>query len=143
MMPRMAIVQTGDPMLRAAARDVPVELTASGAFRELSDLMITTMREAPGVGLAAPQIGVPLRVIVLEDTPRLMRFLTRAEREERGRVEFPLQVIVKPVLPFPTEETATFFEGRLSVAGFEAKVIAPPRLAFRYYGRLTAPYFSL
>jgi peptide deformylase len=121
-MPRMGIVQTGDAVLRVPARDVTVELIVSGAFQELIDLMITTMREAPGVGLAAPQIGVPLRVIVLEDTARLMRFLTPTEREERGRVEFPVQVIVNPVLRFPTEETATFFEGCLSVADFEAEV---------------------
>jgi len=121
-MPRMAIVQNGEPVLRAKAKEVPPELITTAAFQELIDLMVAAMREAPGVGLAAPQIGVPLRAIVLEDTERLMRFLTPNEREERARVELPLEVIVNPVLRFPSEQTARFFEGCLSVPGFEAEV---------------------
>src|ERR1041384_7445588 len=84
--------------------------------------MTAVMRAAPGVGLAAPQIGVPLRVIVLEDGAELMERLTPAQRAERGRVPFPLRVIVNPVLAVRGTEKATFFEGCLSVSGFMALV---------------------
>jgi peptide deformylase len=118
----MGIVQEGDAVLRARAKEVPPELISTTAFQELIDVMVTTMREAPGVGLAAPQIGVPLRVIVLEDTATLMRFLSTSERATRGRLEFPLQVIVNPMLRFPAERKARFLEGCLSVEGMQAEV---------------------
>jgi peptide deformylase len=53
----------GDPVLRERAR--PVE-RFDGALRRLAADMIQTMREAPGVGLAAPQVGRPLRLIVFD-----------------------------------------------------------------------------
>jgi peptide deformylase len=53
----------GDPVLHAAAR--PVE-TIDGEIRALIHDMVATMYAAPGIGLAAPQIGVPLRVIVID-----------------------------------------------------------------------------
>ncbi len=84
--------------------------------------MIETMRAAPGVGLAAPQIGVPLRVIVLEDRPELMTRLNPDEIAERGRVAFGPRVFVNPVLTPIGPERASFFEGCLSVAGYTAIV---------------------
>jgi peptide deformylase len=87
----------------------------------MSDLvatMIATMRAAPGVGLAAPQIGVPLRVIVLEDREELQKSLTPDERRERERTPFPTRVFFNPVLSPIGEERAMFFEGCLSVKGF-------------------------
>ena len=77
------IVQTGDPVLRAVAQDVPVERISTPEFQALLLKMVETMRAAPGVGLAAPQIGVPWRVLVMEDREELMTSLTPAEREER------------------------------------------------------------
>ncbi len=80
--------------------------------------MIATMRAAPGVGLAAPQIGVGLRVIVLEDREELQKNLTPTELRERERVPFSTRVFFNPVLKPIGDETATFFEGCLSVKGF-------------------------
>jgi len=121
-MAKMGILQAGNPILRQAAKEVPRDLIDSSTLQDLIEIMVTTMRDAPGVGLAAPQIGVPLRIIVLEDTERLMRFLTQREKEERGRVPFPLQVLINPVLRPLSGETASFYEGCLSVAGYEAEV---------------------
>ena len=74
------IVQTGAPVLRGRAGEVPPERIASKDFQELVTKMVATMRAAPGVGLAAPQIGVPLRVFVLEDRAEYIAKLTDAER---------------------------------------------------------------
>ena len=112
------IVQAGTPVLRARAADVPVERITTPELQQLFATMIATMRAAPGVGLAAPQIGVPLRVIVLEDRPELLAALKPAELAERERAPFDTRVIVNPVLRHVGEDQATFFEGCLSVKGY-------------------------
>ncbi len=112
------IVQTGAPVLRARASEVPPEKLGTAELDELVTTMIATTRAAPGVGLAAPQIGVPLRVIVLEDRPELLARLTEAERRERERAPFPTRVFVNPVLRKLGDDRAMFFEGCLSVTGF-------------------------
>ena len=112
------IVQTGAPGLRSRAQEVAPEQIATKEMRDLVSTMIATMRAAPGVGLAAPQIGVPLRVIVLEDREELQRNLTDEERKERERAPFPTRVFFNPVLKPIGEERAMFFEGCLSVKGF-------------------------
>ena len=112
------IVQTGAPVLRSRAQEVAPERIRSKEMRDLVATMIATMRAAPGVGLAAPQIGVPLRVIVLEDREELQKGLTAEERRERERVPFPTRVFFNPVLKRVGDESATFFEGCLSVKGY-------------------------
>ncbi len=59
----LPIRMAGDPVLRQRAKKVR---TIDGSIQKLIDDMIETMRDAPGVGLAANQVGVPLRVIVVE-----------------------------------------------------------------------------
>ena len=112
------IVQTGAPGLRSRAKEVPPEQIQTKEMQDLVARMIATMRAAPGVGLAAPQIGVPLRVIVLEDREDLLKGLTPEERKERERVAFPTRVFFNPVLKPVGEDRAMFFEGCLSVKGF-------------------------
>ncbi len=80
--------------------------------------MVEAMRQAPGVGLAAPQLGVGLRVFVVEDRAELQTSLSDAERTERLRVPVPLRVFVNPSLRVVGDEQATFFEGCLSVNGY-------------------------
>jgi peptide deformylase len=116
------IVQAGHPVLRAPAAPVPADMIGTRDLDELITRMVTAMRQAPGVGLAAPQIGVGLQVIVLEDTEALMARLTPEHRSERGRRPFPLTVILNPELRVIEGERAVFFEGCLSVVGYTALV---------------------
>lgn len=116
------ITQTGDPVLRSVAQDVPVERISTPEFQALLVKMVATMRAAPGVGLAAPQIGVPWRVLVMEDREELMTSLTAKEREERERLPVPVRVFINPTLTPIGEDKVTFFEGCLSVAGFAGLV---------------------
>ena len=120
--PLPPIVHAGHPVLRAEAADVPGEMLGTKKLRELVASMIEVMRKAPGVGLAAPQIGVGLRLIVLEDAEALMSRLGPEERAARGRVAFPLKVIANPVLTTHGTGRAAFFEGCLSVPGYMAIV---------------------
>ncbi len=107
------IVRYGDEVLRRRAEDV-AELTAE--VRSLIDDMVETMYAAPGVGLAAPQVGVPLRVLVADPSV--------------GRNADDLVVLVNPAL-VEEEGVQTEEEGCLSVPGFAAKVRRPSRLVVR------------
>ena len=112
------IVQAGTPVLRARAQEVPPQKIATAEFQALVAQMIATMRHAPGVGLAAPQIGVPMRVIVLEDRAEYQAKLTPQELKERERTPFTPRVFVNPELQVIGSDKAMFFEGCLSVNGY-------------------------
>lgn len=116
------IVQAGSAVLRQRAREVPASMLGTPELRTLVDTMITTMRAAPGVGLAAPQIGLDWRVVVLEDREDYMKKLSPAEVAERQRVAFAPRVLINPTLRVIGDEHATFFEGCLSVEGYTGLV---------------------
>ena len=116
------ITVVGAPVLRARAAAVPPEELGGAALRALVARMIDAMRKAPGVGLAAPQLGVPLRLFVMEDTEATMGTLSAEQRALRGRRALPLTVVVNPTLSPLGEARATFFEGCLSVPGYMALV---------------------
>ena len=87
--------------------------------------MVDVMRSAPGVGLAAPQIGVPLRIFVAEDPEERLSRVAPQARELRDRAALPLTVLVNPVVTPVTRVAgaeATFYEGCLSVRGYGALV---------------------
>lgn len=114
----LPIVQVGDPVLRARARPVtPAEL-ASAETQTLIAQMRETMRAAPGVGLAAPQIGQSIQLVVIEDPPKLHEGLTPAELRERERDAVPFHVLVNPKLKRVGDAEVLAFEGCLSFAGF-------------------------
>lgn len=116
------IVQAGAPVLRRRAADVPPALFGTPALARLVDIMVDTMRAAPGVGLAAPQIGVPLRVFVAEDAEDRLAHVAAESRTLRRRTALPLTVLVNPELVALSESDATFYEGCLSVRGYAALV---------------------
>ena len=114
---RLKIVQAGDPVLRQAARALSREEIQSAEIQQLIEWMRETMRDAPGVGLAAPQVGLALQLAVIEDAAELQRAMAPEKLEERGRRPVPFHVIVNPSLSLeggPVE----FFEGCLSAPGF-------------------------
>jgi peptide deformylase len=118
----LPIVQAGAAVLRRRAENVPSSLLATPELRQLVGLMTEVMRNAPGVGLAAPQIGVPLRLFVAEDLEQRIADLPEGRAAQRGRVALPLSVLVNPKLRAEGTERATFFEGCLSVRGYGALV---------------------
>jgi peptide deformylase len=118
----LEIVQVGDPVLRARARDLTREEILGEEIQRLIEALRETMREAPGVGLAAPQIGLSLRLAVIEDREE---YLARASPEalaSRDRRPVPFHVIVNPTIVVEDATPATFHEGCLSFAGFVGHV---------------------
>ena len=119
---KLKIVQAGDPVLRQQSRPLTKEEIGSPSIQQLIVLMRDAMREAPGVGLAAPQIGVPLQLAVIEDRAEYIDGLSEDEIAERQRTAIPFHVIINPQLSFLDGSSAEFFEGCLSVEGFSAIV---------------------
>jgi peptide deformylase len=116
-----SVLQVGHPVLRQRARPLEVPEILSDPIQQLIVLMHDTMREAPGVGLAAPQIGISLQLAVLEDREELLKSLDPNVLIERERRPVPFQVIINPTITLD-HETVEFFEGCLSLSGFGALV---------------------
>ncbi|GIG39016.1 peptide deformylase [Cellulomonas phragmiteti] len=114
------IVQAGHPVLRTVASPYDGQVDAA-ELAELLTLMHRTMRAAPGVGLAAPQIGLPLAVAVVEDPGTGDDEVARV----RERTAVPYRVLVNPAYTPVGDGTAAFYEGCLSVVGYQAVVPRP------------------
>jgi peptide deformylase len=122
------ILRLGHPFLRHVA--APVTEFATPGLRELVQDMQETMRANNGAGLAAVQIGVPLRVVVfeLDQNPRYP-----------DAAPVPLTVLVNPVIDILGEEREVGWEGCLSVPGLRGLVPRYKRLRYRGFDELGHP----
>jgi peptide deformylase len=109
------LVNLPDPRLRLKSE--PVD-KITDEIRKLAEDMLETMYDAPGVGLAAIQIGVPKRLVVMD---------TSKKEEERRPV-----VLVNPEITWASEEKSTYEEGCLSIPEYYEEVERPARVKFRY-----------
>ena len=119
----LPIVAAGDPVLRRPAEPFDGQLDPALLVRFVVALR-ATMHAAPGVGLAAPQVGVGLRIAVIEDPAPVPEEVRLA----RGRVPQPFRVLVNPRYEAVGTGRAAFFEGCLSVPGWQAVVARPARV---------------
>src|ERR1700686_5071418 len=115
---RLKISQAGDPFLRATARQIPREEIIGDEMQRLIGDMQETMRDAPGVGLAAPQGGMSLQLAVIEDREELLSSLPAEELVEKERKAVPFHVIINPQIALLGDDSADFYEGCLSLSGF-------------------------
>lgn len=122
------IVAAGEPALRQLSERYAGQLSEK-TFKNLIEVMRTTMLKAPGVGLAAPQVGIPLAFAVVED--HVYDDIDDidddddstdddAESDPRELTEFPFHTIVNPRYEPVGTQTRSFYEGCLSVPGFQA-----------------------
>ncbi|SDS80909.1 peptide deformylase [Paraoerskovia marina] len=107
----LPIVQAGHPVLRHPA--MPYDGQIDDLLPDLLVVMRETMRAAPGVGLAAPQIGISLALAVVEDAGA-------DESDPRERSALPYRVLVNPAYEPTSDEQVAFYEGCLSVRGWSA-----------------------
>ena len=118
----LEIVQAGHPVLRQQARSLtPGEITGK-EIQTLIESMRKTMHEAPGVGLAAPQIGHSLQLAVIEDRAEYHKDISAEQLRERERLPVPFHAIINPRITEKSGDVAEFFEGCLSLPGFSALV---------------------
>ena len=119
---KLKIVQAGNPVLRQQARPLSHSEIAGKEIQNLIESMRACMREAPGVGLAAPQVGLPLQLAVIEDREEYHKDASAEQLRERERRPVPFHAIINPTLTEIPGEKVEFFEGCLSLTGFSALV---------------------
>jgi len=109
------ILTEPDPFLRQKSK--PVE-KVDDSIRKIMDDMLETMYEAPGIGLAAIQIGIPKRIIVLDISK---------DPEKKEPMYF-----INPEKVYTSEDQATYEEGCLSVPGQFAEIDRPDKCHIKY-----------
>jgi peptide deformylase len=129
---RLQIMQAGEEVLRGEARELSREEILSDKIQELITHMRETVRYAPGVGLAAPQVGVALRLAVIEDREEYQKKLTQPQLIEREREPVPFHVMINPRIVSTENTSLEFFEGCLSVVGYSAIVPRPRVVTVEY-----------
>ena len=116
-MPVRPILRMGHQLLRQVAAPLPETAFGSAALMALITDMVDTLAEAGGIGLAAPQIGVSVRVAILQFRGGPTRY---------GHLEpMPLSVFVNPTISVLDPSTAGYWEGCLSVPGLRGLVERP------------------
>ena len=110
-MPVRAISKMGHPVLRQKAREVTAEEIRSPEIQQLIDDMVETMRDASGVGLAAPQVYEGLRIITAE--------VQSSDEEDEG---VPLVILVNPRIVRASKEGIVDWEGCLSIPDIRGMV---------------------
>ncbi|HWF03170.1 MAG TPA: peptide deformylase [Candidatus Angelobacter sp.] len=116
----LSIVQAGELVLRKPARALRPNEIRSREIRELIQQMKETMYGAPGVGLAAPQIGQSIQLAVIEDRPEYIKDWTPEQLAERERQSVPFHVIINPKITLLGDEQIDALEGCLSLANLMA-----------------------
>ncbi len=125
----LEIVMYGDPVLRAKCARVD-EITQE--TRELADNMMETMRDAQGVGLAAPQIGIPIQLAIVDVShdPECISFL-RIDGQETSLEEAMPFVFINPEIDFG-EEKESRSEGCLSFPDLQGEIRRPEAIKARF-----------
>ncbi len=125
----------GDPVLRQVAKEIT---NVDGALVRLVDDMFDTMYDAPGIGLAAIQVGVPLRVLVIDLQPEDEDAEPEAchshgdhEHYHRPHKSEP-RVFINPEVLDPSEDHSVYSEGCLSVPEIYAEVERPAMIRARW-----------
>jgi peptide deformylase len=136
---RLKIVQVGEPVLRQRARPLLHEEIALPETQQLIAWMHETMRDAPGVGLAAPQVGLAVQLAVIEDRTEYAKDIAAERLAERERNPVPFQVLINPRIIEQSADQAEFFEGCLSLAGFSALVKRSRQVTVEYWNERGQP----
>jgi peptide deformylase len=136
---RLKIVQVGEPVLRQRARPLLLEEIVLPETQQLIVWMHETMRDAPGVGLAAPQVGLPLQLAVIEDRAEYSKDISADRLAERQRQAVPFQVLINPTIVDHSDEQVEFFEGCLSLSGFSALVKRSTQVTVEYWDEFGQP----
>lgn len=124
----MKVLIYGDDTLRKVSNPVE-ELTPED--RELISLMGQTMYDQRGVGLAAPQVGVLKRILVLDIDQVSQQSTGSSGNRQARKIVRNLQVFINPEITWESNEDEPFTEGCLSVPGVEAEVYRPSRIRLR------------
>lgn len=136
---RLRIEQAGAQILHSPARPVSPEELRRDNIQQLIELMFATLANT-GVGLAAPQVGVGLAIVVIADPADPLAAVRPELLEQQERVPVEPHVLVNPSLVVEDPTAAEFFEGCLSVDGYRAIVPRARRVRVAALDRLGQPF---
>lgn len=119
---RIKIATMGETVLRQVGRELTADEIRSAPVQKLIEDMHETLRDAPGVGLAAPQVGLSMQLAIIEDRAEYQKGLSAEELALRERSPVPFHAVINPKIQLLSEPDAVFFEGCLSLPGFMALV---------------------
>ncbi|GGG49522.1 peptide deformylase [Croceivirga lutea] len=130
----LPIVAYGDPVLRKKAKDIPQDYPK---LDELVSNMFETMYKASGVGLAGPQVGLPLRIFVIDAVP----FSDDEEltEEERAQLKEFKKVFINAKIEEEEGEEWAFNEGCLSIPDVREDVFRQPEIKISYLNEKLEP----
>ncbi len=111
----------GQPVLRKVAEDIDFE--AYPNLKELIDNMFETLRRSEGVGLAAPQVGLPIRLFIID-----LDAISEDEPQYKGY----FHTFINPEILEESEETTSMSEGCLSIPGINESVKRPAKVLVNY-----------
>lgn len=117
----LPIVAYGDPVLRQEAEDIEKDYAG---LDQLIKNMFATMENAKGVGLAAPQIGLPIRLFIVNATPFA---------EEYPELDGFEKVFINPIIHEEEGKKWKFNEGCLSIPGIREDVERKPEIVIEYF----------
>jgi len=121
----LEVTELGDPVLRQVAK--PVKDVLAPEIQELIDYMLATVKEEKGVGLAAPQVGLSLRLFIVSPEG--------TQRYPHCTVNESL-VVINPEIKFLNKKTDIDWEGCLSIPGIRGKVPRNLSIQVSYINRL-------
>ena len=110
----LKIARLGHPAIRNGAQSLSEDHLTSPAFQQFLDHLIDTMRDADGVGIAAPQVHIPQQVVAIEVDPNNPRY--------PGYPTIPLTILINPLILSHSSETEEDWEGCLSVPDLRGRV---------------------
>ena len=129
------ILRLGNPNLRQKANDYSLELIGSIDFFQIVDDLRDSLHQSGGIGLAAPQIDIPYRILVVEISNPSTRY---------GEIDpLPFKVYVNPVVSVIDQEKQGFWEGCLSVPGMMGYVERPKKIKVDYFCETGTKKFSI
>lgn len=111
----------GQPVLRKVAEEIEQETYPN--LKELITNMFETLRKAEGVGLAAPQIGLPIRMFVID-----LDIISEEEPQYKGY----FKAFINPEIVEVSKETCSYNEGCLSIPGINESVKRPAKVLVNY-----------
>jgi peptide deformylase len=128
----LTILDVGDPVLRQIARPLLREEIRGSEIQLLIGDMRDTMRAAPGVGLAAPQVGRSVQLAVIEDLALYHKDVSSEQLAAKERTPIPFHVVINPEVVWRSDEETSFFEGCLSLGGYSAIVQRAHAIKIKY-----------
>jgi peptide deformylase len=106
----LKLYQVGQPILRKKAKTLTAAKLKSKHTQDIIDFMVSTLRDAPGVGLAAPQVGEALKIVIIEDKAKYHQPIPKD------------LLLINPEIEVIDESNNVYFEGCLSLDGYVAAV---------------------